>query len=430
MTVCARVYVRDCVQGGAGLTRPWGDSGQGFPCCWGTSSEAFAGRHIENIFHEAAGHSGVYVHLFEPATLSWPARGAVIQQESGFPASTTFTSRLTILAPAAVGGAVFSLLVRVPAWATGANTATLNGLPLAGVTPGTYLNVTRAWALGDELAVYFPAAVRWEALTDDRPQWAGVGALVFGDLLLAGANVTTDVLGGTDPANVSQWVTRVPGDGPLAFSVAYNDVCSSGPATLIAVPIADITFETYTVYWHTGPAGIPSVGYNSSGSSVLSGAAGEWATLGGAAVLANGPTDNIRSGDPDQINSAFLTTAVRDPTHAVKGVAFSYQYVSGYGPAGRHVGANFTVLLVDACAAPGVAPPPPAAVRAVVYQSPELTMYPYDVDPTGYSPLQPVSVTFPTPVPVTNATRILLVFYDNDRNIQLNLPMDMEVFWA
>jgi hypothetical protein len=52
-------------QGGPGLTKPWGDSAQGFPCCWGTSSEAFAGRHVENIFHEVPDHSGVWVHLFE-----------------------------------------------------------------------------------------------------------------------------------------------------------------------------------------------------------------------------------------------------------------------------------------------------------------------------------------------------------------------------
>ncbi len=142
--------------------------------------------------------------------MTWPARGAVIVQEANYPASTQvvvvgvgggggpppppvslpslcsrgvwswsrqFTTRLTVQTPAADGGA-FSLLVRCPFWATGANTVTLNGDPLPNPAPGTYLNLTRVWAAGDVLEVYWPAAVRFEQLTDDRQEWQGVGALM------------------------------------------------------------------------------------------------------------------------------------------------------------------------------------------------------------------------------------------------------------
>jgi len=417
--------------GGAGLTKPWGDSAQGFPCCWGTSSEAFAGRHIENIFHEVPDHSGVYVQLYEPATLTWPARGAVIKQEASYPASTQFTSRLTVLAAGDTG--LFSLLVRVPFWATtGANTATLNGKPVSGVVPGQYLNLTRVWSSGDVLEVYFPAVVRWEQLVDDRPQWAGVGALMYGDFLLAGVNTTEQNLGGVDPAHVTSWVTRVPDETRLLFTITYTSLCgaSTGPSTIPAIPLADVVFEQYTVHWHTGSSVNQTLSYNGSATGVLPGSGKDWGFYGAASLVNNGPTQNIRSGDPDEVNSAFMETSVLDPTHKLTGLSLQYQYVSGYGPAGRHVGANFTVLLVEQCA-PGASlvPPAPSAIKAVVYSSPELTLYPFDYNNTGYSPLQPVAVKFPSPVDVSNATRVVFVFYDNDRNIQLNLPLDVTVLW-
>jgi DUF1680 family protein len=92
-------------------------------------------------------------HPHRPATLTWPATGAVIVQEADYPVSTTFTTRLTVQTPGHGTGA-FSLLLRVPAWATtGGNTVTLNGVAVPGVTPGQYLNVTRVWAAGDVLQV-------------------------------------------------------------------------------------------------------------------------------------------------------------------------------------------------------------------------------------------------------------------------------------
>ena len=417
------------MQGGGGLTKPWGDSAQGFPCCWGTSSEAFAGRHVENIFHEFPDHTGIWVNLYEPATLKWPATGAVIRQDSHYPSSTAYTSKLTIESPGSHGGQ-FTIMLRVPFWATGANTVTLNGAAVPGVVAGTYLNLTRRWSAGDEVKAYFPATVRWEALVDDRPAWAGVGSLLYGDMLLAGVNTSEENLVDVDPANVESWVSRVPNEDQLRFTVSYTSLCS-GKTSITAIPLADVVFETYTVHWHTGASINNSVSYNGTVTSTLSGDASHWDTTGNAAVLPNGPTQNIRTGNPNEVNSATLTTSLIDPSHTIASVSFKYQYVSGYGPAGRHVGANFTVYLVETCA-PGAdtVPPQPSAVKAIVYQSPELTQYPFDVDPTGYSPWQPVTTTLQPPVSVTTPTRLVFVFYDNDRNLQLNLPMDFVVTWT
>ena len=460
--------------GGAALKKPWGDSAQGFPCCelscffhgsairravaapgdlsllaaslrfarppppppaqgWGTSSEAFAGRHIENIFQEAPDHSAVYVNLFEPATLTWPARGAVLSLTAGAPASTSNTGTLTVASPGALLPPTFSVLVRFPAWATsGGNVATLNGAPLPlPPAPGAYLNVTRTWAAGDVLAWYWPAAVRWEPLTDDRAAWRGVGALLFGDILLAGVNTSTDLLQGNDPAKVAEWAVRVPDETALRFTLSADDACGGGggKVAIAAVPLASVIFEEYTVYWHTNAA--PAIAYNGSAVTVIPGAAADWRTNGAASVVGNGADQNIRSGDPGETNAAVLAALIRDPTHSIARVAFSYRYVCGYGADGAHTGTNFDVLLVDVCAAGGaLTPPPPAAVKAVVYSSGELTHYPFDKCNTCYSPRVDVDVALPEAVGVANSTAVVIVFYDHDRNVQLDLPMDVSITWA
>ena len=394
-------------------------------------AEAFAGRHVENIMQEAPDHSAVYVNLFEPATLTWPARGATLALSAGFPASTSNTGALTVVVPGALLPPSFSVLVRCPAWAdSGANVATLNGAPLPAPAAGSYLNVTRVWAAGDVLSWYWPAAVRWEPLTDDRAAWSGVGALLYGDVLLAGVNTSTDLLQGNDPARVADWAVRIPDETALRFTLSADDSCGGGGRLAIAaMPLADVVFESYSVYWHTQAA--PAVGYNGSAVAVLPGAAADWRTDGGASVLGNGGDQNIRSGDPGETNAAVLAAHIRDATHALAAVAFSYRYVCGYGADGAHVGASFDVLLVDICAAgDALTPPPAAAVRARVYSSSELTHYPFDVCNTCYSPRVNVSVTFPTPVAVVNDTAVVIVFTDHDRNVQLDLPMDVTITWA
>ena len=75
--------------GGGGLTKPWGDSAEGFPCCWGTSVEQFSGRHLELVFTHSPDDATLFVNLFLPVALTWPQRGLTLTQVAGWPASTT-----------------------------------------------------------------------------------------------------------------------------------------------------------------------------------------------------------------------------------------------------------------------------------------------------------------------------------------------------
>ena len=56
---------------------------------------------------------------------------------------------------------------------------------------------------------------------------------------------------------------------------------------------------------------------------------------------------------------------------------------------------------------------------------------PFDVCNTCYSPPQVVSLPRGSfNIPVTNATTLELRFVNNNRNVQLDLPMDVSITWA
>ena len=49
------------------------------------------------------------------------------------------------------GPASFAMKIRVPAWADGTNSVTVNGDPVGGVAAGTYITIDRKWATGDKV---------------------------------------------------------------------------------------------------------------------------------------------------------------------------------------------------------------------------------------------------------------------------------------
>jgi hypothetical protein len=128
--------------------------------------------------------------------------------------------------------------------------------------------------------------------------------------------------------------------------------------------------------------------------------------------------DNLRSGNPGETNSVRVGLVMQSAQHTVFSVSFSYRYVSGYGPAGRERGTNFTVFLTRVC----------SGTKIPIYSSPDLVDYPFDVCSYCYSP--PVSVHVPgMHLDVKEATELEFVFQNNDRNVQLLLPIDFTIGW-
>jgi len=410
--------------GGGGLQKPWGDSSEGFPCCWGTSVEQFSGRHLELVFTRSPDDATLFVNLFYPVALAWASRGALtVTQEAGWPASTTSTTRLTLAGVGAGAAGAFALALRVPGWTTAAGArVTVNGARVAVAAAGAYVRIARQWASGDVVEAYFPATLSWTPVTDDRPQYAGWGAISFGAVLLAGVNVSSDRAVGLDGANLAASIVRVPDEGALRFVLSRTDACAGDNATAVALmPLGEVKDETYVAYWRT--AAEAPVAYNGTARTRLPGGAAAWRYTGGASTAGGGADGQIRSGDPGDRAAAILGYAIDSSVRGIAGLALNVSVNAGYGPAGAPGAATFTVAVLDACAAEG-APP-----LAVAYASAPIAAPAYDACSTCYANI-PIDVRLPAVVARAGAVVVALIFENNARNLNIALPLDVAVVWA
>lgn len=230
-------------------------------CCTGTMSESFSKFADSIYFHDDA---GLYVNLFIASELDWRERGVRVVQETRFPDEDTVTLTVRATRPTA-----FALRVRVPSWATGANTATLNGRALEGfAAPGGYYVLQRTWKDGDRLALRLPMALHLQPMPDD----ASVQAVMYGPLVLVGKlgtqGLTPDTL--RAPPTKPRTVPEYPLDPVAApsFTVAHDDpatwIAQSGGALefrtrgqqqdVTLVPFHRLFGERYGVYWNIASA--------------------------------------------------------------------------------------------------------------------------------------------------------------------------------
>jgi hypothetical protein len=143
----------------------------------------------------------------------------------------------------------------------------------------------------------------------------------------------------------------------------------------------------------------------SASSTLVASSAADLRLSGGAAFAAN-PLSSLRSGEPHQHSAATFAVPLT-PGAVLTGVSFEYRYTTGFGPTGN--GSNFSLV----------------AAGATLYRSPPLTKFTYSKSHPNYS--APVTVRVnQLKLRVTNADdRVSLVFDNNDRNLQLLLPLNI-----
>lgn len=101
-------------------------------------------------------------------------------------------------------------------------------------------------------------------------------------------------------------------------------------------------------------------------------------------------------------------------------IYFLKNYVELILTFGFKVGTNFSVVISPLCN--------PETSSHTVYSSPHLTDYPFDTCNNCYSPPVEVHATGLS-IPVSTASVIKLVFENNDRNLQILLPLNFVVGW-
>lgn len=167
------------------------------------------------------------------------------------------------------------------------------------------------------------------------------------------------------------------------------------------------------------------------GPGAASSLTGDAATLqmgGGAGVQSNGAASNIRSGNPGETSTAQWLSPVQDASgkHKIVGVSMPYSYVPGYGPAGASGGAVMQLIATtNPCAGPTGA--------TVLYTSPALSgstdgqSCSFDTNPTAYCTM---AIDVPVQLDVSAPTTFALVFTNNNRNVQVLLPLNLTLTWS
>lgn len=151
-------------------------SGGGFWCCSGTGMENY-GRFGELIYAHSEDDDALFVNLFAPSTLDWPAAGVKLTQATAFPADGASTLTFD-----AAPDRPLTLRVRYPAWCErGAMKVTVNGEgQRVDGKPGEYVNLKRVWKAGDKIELSMPMRLTTETL----PGADDYVALLYGPTLL------------------------------------------------------------------------------------------------------------------------------------------------------------------------------------------------------------------------------------------------------
>ncbi len=122
---------------------------------------------------------GLLLNWYGPGTIAAPLEsGGVVKlvQETAYPRSGSVRIRVEPERPGP-----FELRLRIPHWST-RTTARLNGEPIAGVTPGRYLALSRSWQPGDTIELQLDMTPRiWAGERES----AGLTSIYRGPLLLA-----------------------------------------------------------------------------------------------------------------------------------------------------------------------------------------------------------------------------------------------------
>lgn len=139
-------------------------------CC---ASSGPRGVSLLTTFAYTTREDGVDINLYGNSNFDGRCQ---LRQESEYPVSPDV--KLTIESNSATE---LTLRMRIPNWVNGAS-ATLNGRPLAGLKPGSYLAVRRKWRAGDTIHLKLPLTPH---LVEGRGNNEGMRAVTAGPLVYA-----------------------------------------------------------------------------------------------------------------------------------------------------------------------------------------------------------------------------------------------------
>lgn len=227
-----------------------------FWCCVGTGMENHTQYGNGIYYHD---ENNLYVVLYIPSQLTWPAKNVTIQQETDYPTSGDMRFVIKCAKPE-----TFGFKFRYPSWAAKGMVIKVNSKAVSvDAHPGDFASVEREWKNGDKVQVQFPLNLRAESL----PGAPVTKAFFFGPLLLAGDLGTNNMpapiayardqclyCNFPDPEvstllmdnhPLESWIKPVAGE-----LLTFRTVNAGHPADVTLKPFYQLCCQRYSVYWN------------------------------------------------------------------------------------------------------------------------------------------------------------------------------------
>jgi DUF1680 family protein len=201
-----------------------------WPCCSGTLPLVAADYHISAAFTDP---QGIYVNLYAPARIGWRQGGTKshLTIETRYP----YASAIAITVQTAAAQ-VFSVNLRIPAWASGASLRINGKLETQPLAAGTFATVRRPWHAGDRIELDLPLRAQLQSIDPEHPDTV---ALLAGPLVLMRLRDTAVPA----PLDRRALLSAQPVQGN-----ASSWQIGTGSAAITLRPFLDIGREGYSTY--------------------------------------------------------------------------------------------------------------------------------------------------------------------------------------
>ena len=170
-------------------------------CCTGTFPQTMA-EYANMLYY--SDDNGIYISQYLPSKLSCNVKGAAVTINSYSEYPLEETVRLRIGVDRETG---FALRLRVPSWAKGRNSITVNGREFnTAITPNQWAVIDRTWKEGDLVELKLPFSLEFVPIDKKYPNLA---ALRYGPIVLMGDEVA---LFSGDMNKPEEWIEPVEGE--------------------------------------------------------------------------------------------------------------------------------------------------------------------------------------------------------------------------
>jgi hypothetical protein len=178
---------------------------------------------------------GIYINLYVPAQVTWRQGGVVcgVSIKTDYPYENAISLSVQVPSPQ-----IFTVNLRIPAWAAGAS-ARINGRgDAAALEPGAFAAIRREWRSGDRLELELPLPLRLQPVDAAHPDTVA---------LLAGPLVLMRVLDGDGPMATTLTRTALLSAQRPSGAAHEWHVRIAGQALKLR-PFVDINEERYSAY--------------------------------------------------------------------------------------------------------------------------------------------------------------------------------------